>query len=426
MKKPVQKNNPAGQTLHIDQPISRSAKRRMRRRLNSLEARKSGYGLIRKSSNELDIAMMQVFVHTFERSMSQGCSEDTAKKVAQYSAETYVAKGGPGSGCNGDNCGRPKGGDTVHRAENRTDLKIGSSVKINDGHGGNGKIVAFHPNHVVEIQRSNGVNEKFHSSKLLLDEGQKKNLSAHTDEELKQKHADITSSILESKPGSTRQALNRDLKAVTDEVARRNQPKKETDSGKKSNVVHNESFQGHNIKVYQNNKGTFEAAYKTPGSKVTNRANPEKTKELAVEMARNHLRDYPAKVKKSGTIEDVYVPIIKANSEKQIIYGVVLTPDEEDTQEDVISADEIEKTAHAYMLNSRVVGSGHTKTIKARPVESYIAPMDMTFESGLYGTQKVKKGAWVLGVKVDDPKEWEKVSEGHYTGYSIGGVGIRD
>lgn len=365
MKKPVQKNNPAGQTLHIDQPISRSTKRRMRRRLNSLEARKPGtlakYGLIRKSSNELDIAMMQVFVHTFERSMSQGCSEDTAKKVAQYSAETYVAKGGPGSGCNGDNCGRPKSGDIVHRAENRTDLKIGSTVTINDGHSGKGTIVAFHPNQVVEIKRTNGANETFHSSKVSLDPksgektGRGKDYSKHTNDDLVKLKGAIQDENSSKPSKEIRAANDKQMKAIDRELKKREKP-----------------------------------------------------------------------VKKNSEFDQIVVPIIKANSEKQIIYGVVLTPDEEDTQEDVISADEIEKTAHAYMLNSRVVGSGHTKTIKARPVESYIAPMDMTFESGLYGTQKVKKGAWVLGVKVDDPKEWEKVSEGHYTGYSIGGVGIRD
>lgn len=126
------------------------------------------------------------------------------------------------------------------------------------------------------------------------------------------------------------------------------------------------------------------------------------------------------KMLKSGKI----VPIFKKNSEKQIVYGVVLEPDTVDAQEDVITAEEIEKTAHDYLQESRVVGTSHTKPITATPVESFIAPVDFNI-AGQYGPQLVLKGSWVLGVKVHDPKEWEKVKSGDYTGFSVGGLGAR-
>lgn len=108
------------------------------------------------------------------------------------------------------------------------------------------------------------------------------------------------------------------------------------------------------------------------------------------------------------------------NKAKQLVYGVVLEPDSEDTQGDIISADEIEKTAHDYMRRSRVVGRQHLKKANAEVVESFLAPCDM-----LIGETKISKGSWVLGVKVNDPAMWAEVEAGDLTGFSIGGVGER-
>lgn len=132
---------------------------------------------------------------------------------------------------------------------------------------------------------------------------------------------------------------------------------------------------------------------------------------------------------KSSTIEKVLksgriVPIIKSNNEKQIVYGVILAPNEIDSQDDYMEAEDIEKAAHSYLTHSRMVGSEHSKSIGATPVESFIAPQDFEV-SGQYGDQPVKKGSWVLGVKIKDPEEWEKVKSGEYTGFSVGGVGLR-
>lgn len=127
-----------------------------------------------------------------------------------------------------------------------------------------------------------------------------------------------------------------------------------------------------------------------------------------------------------GLVRKDFVPIMKMNKAKQIVYGVVLSPDELDLQDDIMGADDIEKTAHEYLEKHRVVGSSHEKPISAFPVESYIAPQDMEWTDSQYGPQKIKKGAWVLGVKIIDPKEWQKVINGDYAGFSVGGMGLRD
>jgi Putative phage serine protease XkdF len=112
---------------------------------------------------------------------------------------------------------------------------------------------------------------------------------------------------------------------------------------------------------------------------------------------------------------------------KQILYCVVLEPGTEDLQGDVTSADEIEKAAHHYLLESRVVGDSHLKNgrgnlieANAGVVESFVAPVD--FE---VGGERILKGSWVIAIKVNDEELWKAVEDGEITGVSIGGFGER-
>ena len=120
------------------------------------------------------------------------------------------------------------------------------------------------------------------------------------------------------------------------------------------------------------------------------------------------------------------VRIAKRDKARQLVYGVVLVPEEEDIQGDTITAEEIEKTAHAYLAKSRVVGANHERQMDAHVVESYIAPTNMTFQGALDGEQVVPKGSWILVVKVTSPQDWAAVESGDYEGFSVGGEGLRD
>lgn len=110
-----------------------------------------------------------------------------------------------------------------------------------------------------------------------------------------------------------------------------------------------------------------------------------------------------------------------------VVYGVPLSPGIQDSQGDVVSADEIEKTAHRWLVEYRKHDVQHAEqAVDAAPVESYIAPCDLQI-TGVDGTeQKVLKGAWVLAVKVNDQPTWERVQKGELTGFSIGGSGVRE
>lgn len=119
-------------------------------------------------------------------------------------------------------------------------------------------------------------------------------------------------------------------------------------------------------------------------------------------------------------------PIIKRDAYKRIVYGVVLAPDVEDSQGDIMSADDIEEAAHAFMRDYRVVGNEHDNAMEgAEVVESYIAPSDIDFSGGPYGPQNVPKGAWVLAVRLATEEQFAKVLDGEFTGFSVGGHGER-
>ena len=126
-------------------------------------------------------------------------------------------------------------------------------------------------------------------------------------------------------------------------------------------------------------------------------------------------------IKKSlGKRPNRYCPILKADDEKQIVYGVVLEPNTRDLQGDVLSVDTIEQAAHKYMAVSRTVGDSHSSEANAVVVESYLAPADYKL-----GGHSISKGTWIMGVHVLDDQMWKAVKRGEFTGFSIGGRGKR-
>jgi uracil-DNA glycosylase family 4 len=119
-----------------------------------------------------------------------------------------------------------------------------------------------------------------------------------------------------------------------------------------------------------------------------------------------------------GTKSVDHIAIAKTDDERQIVYGVAMEPGVYDTDQNWTSSDEIEGAAHYFMQNFQQIGTEHTEVItKAYPVESYLAPCDLTI-----GDKDVKTGSWVMGIKIEDTAEWELVKSGEYTGFSIGAL----
>lgn len=116
------------------------------------------------------------------------------------------------------------------------------------------------------------------------------------------------------------------------------------------------------------------------------------------------------------------VPILKADEEQRLVTGIVLEPDEVDAQNDTITADVIEKAAHNFLARynrGTKLGVMHKifGEIGVELVESFIAREDMEL-----GGQPVKKGSWLMTVKILEEPMWKKVKSGEITGFSIGGV----
>lgn len=112
----------------------------------------------------------------------------------------------------------------------------------------------------------------------------------------------------------------------------------------------------------------------------------------------------------------------KADAEERYVLGIVLEPETLDAQNDVYSAEEIRKTAHKFMSDYQTIGLMHEGAVgeKVKVLESWLAPDDMTV-----GETPIKKGTWLMAVRVSDDTLWEAVKKGELTGFSIGGTARR-
>lgn len=117
---------------------------------------------------------------------------------------------------------------------------------------------------------------------------------------------------------------------------------------------------------------------------------------------------------------DLYAPILCADDEKRLVYGLVYSPDDEDTHGEMADAQTIEAAAHGFM-ESRLVGIQHQKEAAASIVESYIAQADTTI-----GGQAVKSGSWLVVMKIQDDELWARVKSGDFGGISMGGWAVRE
>ena len=112
------------------------------------------------------------------------------------------------------------------------------------------------------------------------------------------------------------------------------------------------------------------------------------------------------------------VPII--SSEERIVTGIVLQPDIVDGHGEVVSEETIKKAAYRFLADYNSVtrlGLQHKHFNKDIDLlESYIVKQSM-----LLGNKIVKKGSWIVTVKVNDDTIWSMIKSGQVTGFSIGG-----
>lgn len=118
----------------------------------------------------------------------------------------------------------------------------------------------------------------------------------------------------------------------------------------------------------------------------------------------------------------ITIPLCKVEEERRLVTGIVLEPDEVDAHNDTVSMEEIENAAYNFLSDfnrSTQLGFMHKMfgEIGVRLVESWISRSDQVL-----GGAPVKKGSWVITVKVEDDRLWKRIKEGQITGFSIGGT----
>lgn len=115
------------------------------------------------------------------------------------------------------------------------------------------------------------------------------------------------------------------------------------------------------------------------------------------------------------------IPVLKTNEERYVL-GIVLEPETVDAQDDIYSAAEIREAAHRFMEEYRNIGLMHRGLVNGRVkiLESYLAPTSFALEAA-----HVRKGTWLLAMRVLDDDLWSQVKNGELTGLSMGGSAAR-
>lgn len=105
----------------------------------------------------------------------------------------------------------------------------------------------------------------------------------------------------------------------------------------------------------------------------------------------------------------------KADEEMRVVWGEIYIPDIPDTQNDFMTAVEIEKMAHLFLMDGLSVGAvdvQHDGEIRKGCfiVESFIARKN---------DPEFIEGAWVVAMKICDDGLWEDVKTGKLNGFSM-------
>lgn len=119
------------------------------------------------------------------------------------------------------------------------------------------------------------------------------------------------------------------------------------------------------------------------------------------------------------------IQIIKTDNKHNTVLFVALVPFEVDRNWDIITEDEITKSAHEFVrnLNKKAVNVDHednTEIQLAEFVESFIAPVEIQV-----GFEMIPKWSWVVGIKFDDAT-YKAVQDGDFVGVSVEGSGVRE
>ena len=118
---------------------------------------------------------------------------------------------------------------------------------------------------------------------------------------------------------------------------------------------------------------------------------------------------------------DVSIISKSDDDDERIVFGVVYEPDEEDTQGDYATVEDIRKAAYSFMEIGQIYKVMHKGVpVDVCVLESYLAPVEFQM-----GGETVKKGTWLLGSRIPEGEMWADIKSGEHTGYSMAGTSER-
>ncbi len=117
------------------------------------------------------------------------------------------------------------------------------------------------------------------------------------------------------------------------------------------------------------------------------------------------------------------IKIAKNDEEKGVVYGIVYSPDQEDSQGDFADAEQIEKAAYAFMKNRNTlnVDQNHDFVNKS----AYVAESWLLRKGDAIFPDE-SEGSWAVAIKLDSEELKEAVKKGQIAGLSMAGVALRE
>lgn len=117
--------------------------------------------------------------------------------------------------------------------------------------------------------------------------------------------------------------------------------------------------------------------------------------------------------------------IVKRDDDKFLIFGYASVADVEDSQGDIIPIEELEKAAYRFITWGGAAGEMHRNFSKiADIVESVVFTPEKLEMLGL--EKDALPHGWWIGMKVRDADVWQKIKNGDYKSFSIGGYATRE
>lgn len=109
---------------------------------------------------------------------------------------------------------------------------------------------------------------------------------------------------------------------------------------------------------------------------------------------------------------------------KHEVTGIVYEPNTVDADGDWMTEEDIEEAQRSFVLDNGDIYFHHQEEIDAKPVENWIAPSDIIIKDSNGNDVLIKKGTWLMTVKVFNKDMWDKIESGEIKGFSMRGSAI--